>query len=63
MAQEVSKKGKKEGVPAQKGELVRRGEFDRMVDQFDQMMGEFWRRPFSGLLPSFPGFCSRPELC
>jgi len=55
MAQEVSKKGKKEGVPAQKGELVRRGEFDRMVDQFDQMMGEFWRRPFSGLLPSFPG--------
>jgi HSP20 family protein len=54
MGQEVAKKEKKEVVPVQKGELVRRGEFDRMLDQFDQMMGEFWRRPFSGLLPSFP---------
>ena len=54
MAQEVEKKEKKEGVTAQKGELVHRGEFDRMLDQFDRMMGEFWRRPFSGVWPSFP---------
>jgi HSP20 family protein len=54
MAQEVIEKEKKEVVPVQKGELVRRGEFDRMLDQFDQMMAEFWRRPFSGLLPSIP---------
>jgi len=54
MAQEVAKKKEKEGVPAQKGELVRRGEFDRMLDQFDQMMSEVWRRPFSGLSPSLP---------
>jgi len=54
MGKEEAKKEKKEVVPVQKGELVRRGEFDRMVDQFDQMMAEFWRRPFSGLLPSFP---------
>lgn len=54
MGQEVAKKEKTEVVPVQKGELVRRGEFDRMLDQFDQMMGEFWRRPFSGVLPSFP---------
>jgi HSP20 family protein len=55
MAQEVmEKEKKKEVVPVQKGEMVRRGEFDRMLDQFDQMMTEFWRRPFSGLLPSFP---------
>lgn len=54
MAQEEGKKEKTEVVPVQKGEVVRRGEFDRMLDQFDQMMAEFWRRPFSGFFPSFP---------
>jgi HSP20 family protein len=53
-AQEVIEKEKKEVVPVQKGELVRRGEFDRMLDQFDQMMAEFCRRPFTGLFPSIP---------
>lgn len=54
MAQEMAKKEKKEVVPVQKGEVMRRGEYDRMLDQFDQMMADFWRRPFSGILPSFP---------
>ncbi len=54
MAQEEGKKEKKEVVPVQKGEVVRRGEVDRMVDRFDQMMAEMWARPFSGLFPSFP---------
>ena len=54
MAQEEGKKEKKEVVPVQKGEVVRRGEVDRMLDRFDQMMAEVWARPFSGLFPSFP---------
>jgi HSP20 family protein len=55
MAQLVMEKDKKEVVPVQKGELARRGEFDRMLDRMDQMMAEVWARPFSGLFPSFPG--------
>ena len=54
MAHLVVEKDKKEVAPVQKGELVRRGEVDRMIDRFDQMMAEVWRRPFSGLFPSFP---------
>ena len=54
MAQEVAKAEKKKDVPVQKGELVRRGEVDRMLDRFDQMIGEMWARPFSGAWPSFP---------
>lgn len=55
MAQLVMEKDKKEVVPIQKGELVRRGEFDRWLDHMDQMMAEVWGRPFSGLWPSRPG--------
>ena len=54
MGQEEGKKEKKEAVPVQKGELVRRGEVDRMLDRFDQMIGEMWGRPFSGVWPSLP---------
>jgi HSP20 family protein len=55
MAQLVVEKDKKEVAPVQKGELVRRGEFDRFLDRMDQMMAEVWGRPFSGLWPSMPG--------
>ncbi|MEX2490969.1 MAG: Hsp20/alpha crystallin family protein [Nitrospirales bacterium] len=54
MAQEVAEREKKEVVPVQKREVGRRGEFERMFDQVDQMMSEWWSRPFSGLMPSFP---------
>jgi len=55
MAEPVIEKGKKEVAPAQKGE-VRRGnvEFERMLDRFDQMIGDWWGRPFPSLSPSFP---------
>lgn len=55
MAELVIEKGKKDMEPAQKGE-VRRGnvELERMVDRFDQMMGDWWGRPFPSLLPSLP---------
>jgi HSP20 family protein len=55
MAQEVAEKEKKKDVvPVQKGEVQRRGDVDHIMDQFDQMMTDLWRRPFSGLFPSFP---------
>ncbi|MDH5699559.1 MAG: hypothetical protein OEZ41_06310 [Nitrospirota bacterium] len=63
MAQLVMEKDKKGVVPGQKGELVRRGEFDRMIDRMDQMMAEVWARPFSGLFPPFLVFYTRHELC
>ena len=55
MAEPVVEKGKKEVVPVQKGEVRRGGvEFERMLDRFDQMMGDWWGRPFPSLLPSIP---------
>ena len=55
MAELVIEKGKKEVAPTQKGEVKHGGvEFDRMLDRFDQMMGDWWGRPFSSLMPSLP---------
>ena len=55
MAELVIEKGKKEVKPVQKGEVKRGGvEFERMLDRFDQMMGDWWGRPFSSLMPSLP---------
>ncbi|MDH3769598.1 MAG: Hsp20/alpha crystallin family protein, partial [Nitrospirota bacterium] len=55
MAELVIEKGKKEVAPTQKGEVKRGGvEFERMLDRFDQMMGDSWGRTFPSLLPSFP---------
>lgn len=57
MAQEVAEREKrKEQVPVQKSEGMRRGELDRLIDPFDQLMADWWRRPFPSLMPSFPGF-------
>ena len=54
MAELVIEKGKKEVAPTQKGEVKRGGvEFERMLDRFDQMMGDSWGRTFPSLLPSF----------
>jgi hypothetical protein len=51
MAELVIEKGKKEVAPTQKGEVKRGGvEFERMFDRFDQMMGDWWGRPFSSLM-------------
>jgi HSP20 family protein len=55
MAKLVMEKEKKEVVPVQKRELGRRSvEFDRMFERFDQMMTDWWGRPFPSLplLPS-----------
>jgi len=56
MAELVIEKGKKEAVPARKGEVKRGGaEFERMLDRFDQMMAtDLWSRPFSSMWPSLP---------
>jgi HSP20 family protein len=55
MSELVIEKGKKEVKPVQKGEVKRGGvEFERMLDRFDQMMGEWWGRPFPSLMPSLP---------
>ena len=54
MAELVIEKGKKGVEPVQKGKVRRGGlEFERMLDRFDQMMGDSWGRPFPSLLPSF----------
>jgi len=56
MTELVIEKGKKEVAPTQKGEVRRRGvELERMFDRFDQMMGDWWGRPFPSLTPSLPG--------
>lgn len=48
MAQEVAeKREKKETVPVQRKEGLRRGEFDRMFEPIEQMMTEWWRHPLS----------------
>jgi len=55
MADLVIEKGKKEVAPAQKGEVRAGGrEFERMLDRIDQMMGEWWGRPFPSLMSSLP---------
>ena len=52
MAQKEKKKAKKEVAPVQKkGEVERRGrEVDRLFDRFDQLMSDWWSRPFSSML-------------
>ena len=51
MAELVIEKGKKEVAPTQKGEVRRGGvELERMLDRFDQMMGDWWGRPFPSLM-------------
>jgi len=55
MAELVIQKGEKKDVPAQKGEVRGGGvEFERMLDRFDKMMGDWWGRPFPSLMPSLP---------
>jgi HSP20 family protein len=61
MAELVIEKGKKEVAPTHKGEVKRGGvEFERMLNRFDQMMGDWWGRPFSSLMPSLPSL-NRPS--
>lgn len=42
-------------MPAQKEEVKGGGvEFERMLDRFVMMMGDWWGRPFPSLMPSLP---------
>ena len=51
MAQKEKKKEKKAVAPVQKGEVKpRSAELDRMFDRFDQMIADWWSRPFNSLL-------------
>lgn len=61
MTQEVAEQEKyHEAVPVQKGEGLRRGNVHRMIDQVDQMMADWWRRPFPHVLQPSPAVRGEP---